>query len=89
MLGIDGVLDAEVSYAASLARITWDPEAVRRDDLLERIRLLGYGAESARLAEVGTRDAEDMFLRFFVAAVISMWVMWPTLVRALPRLRAR
>ena len=68
-----------MSYAASLARITWDPEVVGRDALLERIRLLGYGADSARLAEMGTRDAEDTFLRFFVAAVISMWVMWPTI----------
>ena len=84
VLGIDGVLDAEVSYAASLARITWDPEVVGRDALLERIRLLGYGAESARLAEFGTGDAEDTFLRFFVAAVISMWVMWPTIAILYP-----
>ncbi len=79
LLGLDGVLDAEVSYAASLARVTYDPKRVDRDALTERFSLLGYRAEPARMADAGASDSADVFLRFFVGAAIGMWVLWPTL----------
>jgi len=79
LLGVDGVLDAEVSYAASLARVTFDPTRAARDTLLDRFALLGYRAESARIADAGTADSTDAFLRFFVGAAVGMWVLWPTL----------
>ncbi len=84
LLGVDGVLDAEVSYAAGLARVTWDPNGADREALIARIGLLGYRAESARLADGGTRDVEDMFLRFFAGAALDMWIMWLTLFQLYP-----
>ncbi len=79
LLGIDGVLDAEVSYAASLARVTYDPARTEPDELRDRVGLLGYRAEPARLADAAATDSADMFLRFFVGAAVGMWVLWPTL----------
>jgi len=79
LLGIDGVLDAEVSYAASLARVTYAPERTEPDELRDRIGLLGYRAEPARLTDAAATDSADMFLRFFVGAAVGMWVLWPTL----------
>jgi Cu+-exporting ATPase len=76
LLGVDGVLDAEVSYA-SLTRD--DPVVTDRDSLLARIGLLGYSAEPAKLAEAASADSTDAFLRFFVGAAVGMWVTWPTL----------
>jgi heavy metal translocating P-type ATPase len=84
LLGVDGVLDAEVSYAASLARVTWDPERTDQISVVGRVDLLGYQARPARLAESTSRDAEDAFLRFFVGVAVGMWAVWPTLFLLYP-----
>ena len=84
LMGLPGVLDAEVSYAAALARVTWDPALTDRVGVMERIGLFGYRAGPARDIAVHTADAEDVFLRFFVSAAISMWIMWPTLFMLYP-----
>jgi Cu+-exporting ATPase len=84
LLALDGVLDAEVSYAAGLARVTWDPSVTDSPALLERIGLLGYRAQPARLAASATTGADDLFLRFFVGASQAMWIMWPTLFLLYP-----
>ncbi len=84
VLGLDGVLDAEVSYAASLARITWDPALTGRNQIIERIGFLGYEARPGRLTATSSRDVEDTFLRFFVGAALSMWGMWVKLLVLYP-----
>ncbi len=78
LMALPGVLDAEASYAASLARVTWDPEQTRLDSITERISLLGYSAVPAREASRAPADTDELFLRLFVSGVIGMWVMWPT-----------
>ena len=86
LLALPGVLDAEVSYAASLARVTYDPEVTTAEAAAARMNLLGYRASSAR-EEAGSdegRDVQDLFLRFFVGAAIGMWVTWPTLFLLYP-----
>ena len=86
-MALPGVLDAEVSYAAALARVTWDPAVTDREGVLERIRLFGYSAVPARDAASpngGDGEVEDVFLRFFVGAAVSMWIMWPTLFLLYP-----
>lgn len=88
LLGLPGVLDAEVSYAAALTRVTWDPSTTDRDAIIARVAVLGYDAEPARLAATGMADSEDVFLRFFVGAALSMWVMWPTLFLLYPAFAA-
>lgn len=84
LLALPGVLDAEVSYAAGLARVTWDPALTDSPALLERIGLLGYSAQPARLAASASTGADDLFLRFFVGASQAMWIMWPTLFLLYP-----
>lgn len=81
LLTLPGVLDAEVSFAASLARVTYDPAVAAAEDLALRIAALGYSAApAADLAALGDpSDTADVFLRFFVAAAVGMWVLWPTL----------
>lgn len=81
VLELPGVLDAEVSYAASLARVTYDPASADTAAIVARIALLGYRAEAGGLAGAGAggeAQTRDLFLRFFVAAVVGMWVMTPT-----------
>ncbi len=78
LMTLPGVLDAEASYSASLVRVTWDPAVTALDSLLERVALLGYRAAPAREVAQARGDAEGLFLRAFVSAVIGMWVMWPT-----------
>lgn len=81
LLGLPGVVDAEVSYAASLARVTFDPSGVDVATIVERVKLLGYG--TSRASEPGgaadSGDIQELFLRFFVSAAVGMWVLWPTL----------
>ena len=86
VMALPGVLDAEVSYAAALARVTWDPAVTDRAAVIERIDLFGYSAVPARDAAGASDsgDVEDVFLRFFVGAAISMWIMWPTLFLLYP-----
>ncbi|NTU72153.1 MAG: HlyD family efflux transporter periplasmic adaptor subunit, partial [Coriobacteriia bacterium] len=78
LMALPGVLDAEASYAASLLRVTWDPEQTALEDMLARVTLLGYRAAPARDVATGHGDTEELFLRWFVSAAIGMWVMWPT-----------
>jgi Cu+-exporting ATPase len=85
LLDVPGVLDAEVSYAASIARVTYDPEVTDTAAWTDRAALLGYSLERGGLtAERSSRGAGDLFLRFFVSAVVGMWVMWPTLFLLYP-----
>ncbi len=79
LMALPGVLDAEVSYAASLARVTRDPEVVGEHEVLKRISVLGYKAVPSReAAGAEAHGTSDLFLRFFVAAAVGMWVSWPT-----------
>jgi heavy metal translocating P-type ATPase len=78
LMALPGVLDAEASYAASLARVTWDPEGATLESITDRISLLGYSASPAREAARAKADTDELFLRLFVSAAVGMWVMWPT-----------
>ncbi|MDO8962912.1 MAG: heavy metal translocating P-type ATPase [Coriobacteriia bacterium] len=81
LLALPGVLDAEVSYAASLARVTYEPASVDGDAIAARITLLGYRAEPGGLGSAGhggEDETRDLFLRFFVSMAVGMWVMTPT-----------
>ncbi len=79
LMALPGVLDAEASYAASLARVTWDPESTDagRDHATHLAAGL-LGASPAREAARAKADTDELFLRLFVSGVIGMWVMWPT-----------
>jgi len=84
LMDVDGVLDAEVSYAGSMARVTWDPTITSTEDITERVGMLGYAARPAREVLSSSAGVEDVFLRFFVSVALGMWVMWPTLLVLYP-----
>ncbi len=85
LLGIDGVLDAEVSFASSLARVTYEPGKLSTDVLWDRVRLLGYKPDKASgMLGADSREASDLFVRLFAGAVSSMWVMWISLFMLYP-----
>ncbi|MDO8987407.1 MAG: cation transporter [Coriobacteriia bacterium] len=79
LMDLPGVLDAEVSYAGSMARVTWDPESLHAEEISSRISMLGYSAHPAQDVLAPKSDVEDIFLRFFISGAAGMWVMWPTL----------
>ncbi len=79
LMDLPGVLDAEVSYAGSMARVTWDPRHVSAEEIAERVSVLGYASHPAGEALAPRAAVEDVFLRFFVSVAVGMWVMWPTL----------
>ena len=79
LMALPGVLDAEASYAASLARVTWDPEQTRLDAITERIALLGYSRRPRARGLAGRRPTPtSCSCGSSSPAVIGMWVMWPT-----------
>lgn len=84
LMDVEGVLDADVSYAGSMARITWDPAITSTEHIAKRVGMLGYSARPAREVLASSAGVEDVFLRFFVSVAIGMWVMWPTLLVLYP-----
>jgi Cu2+-exporting ATPase len=75
---VDGVVDAQVQFAASRAQVRWDPQRTEPTALVAAVRSAGYraapdtieGARSLRRAE-----ERQWLWRLFVAALCSMQVM--------------
>ena len=75
---VDGVVDAQVQFAASRAQLRWDPRRTAPSALVAAVRRAGYraapdtieGARSLRRAE-----ERQWLWRLFVAALCSMQVM--------------
>lgn len=85
MLGIDGVLDAEVSFASGLARVTYSPDKATSDDLWRRVELLGYRPEKASgMPEANSAEAGDLFVKLFAGVAATMWVMWMSIFLLYP-----
>ena len=79
LMALPGVLDAEASYAASLARVTWDPEHDRIWSRSPNASRCWATRQSPHARPPrAPADTDELFLRLFVSAVIGMWVMWPT-----------
>ncbi|MDH4062655.1 MAG: HAD-IC family P-type ATPase, partial [Aquincola sp.] len=75
---VDGVLDAEVNYAASRTRVRWLPHRTRASALVSAIRAAGYGAvpDTAALARaMRSTERRQLLWRLFVAAFCAMQVM--------------
>jgi Cu2+-exporting ATPase len=78
LCAIDGVLDAQVHYAASRVRVRWQPRRTRASALVAAVRAAGYDAQPDTAAGArALRQAEQRQLlwRLFVAAFCSMQVM--------------
>jgi Cu+-exporting ATPase len=74
-----GVEDATVNLMTGSARVAFDPAVSSVDELLERIRATGYGAEEPRAArssieeqEAQDRAREDEFRELRLKALFSM-----------------
>ena len=75
---VDGVLEARVHSATSLALVRWDPRRTRASALVEAVRRAGYGAVPDAAASARTqREAEQRkaLWRMFVAGFCMMQVM--------------
>jgi len=75
---VDGVLEARVHAATSLALVRWDPRRTQASALVEAVRGAGYGAVPDAAASVrAQREAEQRraLWRLFVAGFCMMQVM--------------
>ncbi len=75
---VDGVLEARVHSATSLALVRWDPRRTRASALVEAVQRAGYGAVPDAAASARTqREAEQRkaLWRMFVAGFCMMQVM--------------
>ncbi|HET9820699.1 MAG TPA: cation-translocating P-type ATPase [Burkholderiaceae bacterium] len=75
---VDGVIEAQVHYAASRASVRWQPGRTQASVLVEAVRRAGYEAvpdtlAAARALRAGER--RTLLWRLFVAAFCSMQVM--------------
>jgi Cu2+-exporting ATPase len=76
--GVDGVLEARVHSATSLALVRWDPRRTRASALVEAVQRAGYGAvPDAAASARSQREAEQRkaLWRMFVAGFCMMQVM--------------
>ncbi len=81
-----GILDVDISFAAERGRMSYDPEKVDPEEILVRLKKLGYQATSMTdLTEREvTRLQDRTFLQFITAAAFGMWIMILYLVQLYP-----
>jgi Cu2+-exporting ATPase len=75
---VDGVVDAEVNYAASRARVRWQPARARASSLVQAIRDAGYDAvpdTAVQARALRTGERRQLLWRLFVASFCAMQVM--------------
>lgn len=78
LLAVDGVLEARVHSATSLALVRWDPLRTRPSALVQAVQRAGYGAvPDAAASARALREAEQRkaLWRMFVAGFCMMQVM--------------
>ncbi|MEY2689774.1 MAG: hypothetical protein RL375_3973, partial [Pseudomonadota bacterium] len=78
LLGVDGVLGAEVSGATERAMVRWDAGRTRLSALVEAVRRAGYGAypdTGAQALNQARADSRQAVWRLFVAGICMMQVM--------------
>lgn len=78
LLAVDGVLEARVHSATSLALVRWDPLRTRASALVHAVQRAGYGAvPDAAASARALREAEQRkaLWRLFVAGFCMMQVM--------------
>jgi len=76
--GRPGVRSVRMNYATGRARVSWDPDAGRLEDILGAVRALGYAPHpdtGAASQEALRRERSDLLLRFGTAAFLSMQIM--------------
>ena len=73
----DGVERAEASYASDMAKMTYDPEAVSRDEVVGTVEGLGYKAYDAERGEERDDELAELLTlgRLVVGAWLGMMVM--------------
>ena len=78
LMGVDGVVGAQVSAAARRATVSWDPARTRPSALVAAVRAAGYDAapDAAAPARAMRRsEARTALWRLFVAGFCAMQVM--------------
>ena len=82
----EGVVDAQVSFAAGKGRIDYDPRATDLDELMQRVTKLGYTPTlSGDEEDSATSAAEErMLIQVLVAFAFGMQEMVLYIVRLYP-----
>ncbi len=82
----EGVIDAQVSFAAGKGRIDYDPRTTDLDGLMRSIEKLGYNPRLAGSAEseAATKSEERLLLQVIVAFAFGMQEMVLYIVRLYP-----
>jgi len=82
----DGVVDAQVSFAAGKGRIDYDPRVTDLEELIRRVAKLGYSARVSGSAESerDTAAEERLLLQVIVAFAFGMQEMVLYIVRLYP-----
>jgi len=70
-----GVLGAQVSFAADLARVRYLPHVVSPQEIRSRVRSLGYGTHPVEDGEESAVSSRGIFLRLGITAILTMNVM--------------
>ena len=76
---MDGIIEAEINYTNHKAKITWDPEAVKLSQILQKIQSIGYHAYpyDASLQEAqANATRKDYYMRLLVGVFGTMNIMW-------------
>ncbi len=81
-----GIHSVDISFAAERGRMSYDPSLVDPEEVLTKLKKLGYQASSlSDLAEREvTRLQDRTFLQLITAAAFGMWVMILYLVQLYP-----
>ena len=82
----DGVIDAQVSFAAGKGRVDYDPRVTDLDELMRRVAKLGYSPRLSGSAESDkdTAAEERLLLQVIVAFAFGMQQMVLYIVRLYP-----
>ena len=75
---VDGVIEVSVDAAAQRAAVRWDAARTRPSELIDAVRLAGYGAVPDTAADARMqrlRESRLALWRLFVAAFCAMQVM--------------
>jgi heavy metal translocating P-type ATPase len=78
---VRGVVSAEVLFASDLLRVTYAPQYLPKERIVERVASLGYRAqEDAQPGEHSDAERKDLLMRTGIAAFLSMNAMLFSLV---------
>lgn len=75
----DGVIEADINYTNSKAKILFDPETINLSEIIEAIRSIGYNAypyDPQIQEDSANRQRKDFYIRLAFGIFATMNIMW-------------